>query len=288
MAQLRTYIGLILVGLPLYTFAAPSAEFPDGELPETSGPGPVFSFGHNIQKKDQCVLKNKIAYYNRDFPDTSLWVSSYGALYGFTDSFTLLVNVPVIIKDEEVPGFRSRGLGSSSIQGEYAFYDHKEAGVRNQMTVVGALMIPSGAVDIMTIFAQPNWGYFFGFTTSNFAHVWYTYSAFGTYIPKKKKPLALGQHIFASLGAGRSLFQTPTLYFALLADLSIIYARPDLVMGHHNFTTGGTFIGLGPTFRFSYKDFVCLGGIQYPIGQTRGSLEPTLRYRTTLTLSWVF
>lgn len=262
--------------------------FPDQVIPELGGPGPIFSFGHNIQPKGTLILKKGFYYFSSDAPFHSTWLLSYATLYGFTQRFTGLIDLTIVLNQDIVPPFRSKGIGSLIFQGEYALYNYFDENSRHQFTLVGAIYTPSLSKQVPFAVTTPTTGYFAGFTSYNLTPIWYTYSCLGTIRFKKKGPVSLGSYIFSSMGIGRTVAKTPRTYFALVADSSVIYARPGFINKKRNLNSGFTFVGLGPTFRFSFNDLVVLGGLQYPIGQVVRNPIDLIQYRAGISFSWIF
>jgi hypothetical protein len=65
-------------------------------LPYHAGPGPLFSFGQNLQKKNGFVYRQIYAHEEQDLRSTLLLHNH--VYYGITDRFTFILKQPVILK----------------------------------------------------------------------------------------------------------------------------------------------------------------------------------------------
>ena len=261
---------------------------------QIGGPNPLFSIGHNIQKKGHGMVRNMSFYEYRDEGKSSLTTHN-GVYYAPTETLTVNIRVPVVMLPK-TEGKRSTGVGNIHLQAEWACYNHLDKkGCLSQVTLLGTVRIPgSGSnltvIDIDTVNA-PN--AIMGFTTANWSNTWHNYSDFGVNLIATRHHFKLGNQFFFNLGLGRILFSKQLrkglLYLELLVDMNGTYRRPNLMYNKPDYISGGTITYLGPTFRFSVPSFVFLGGLQYPILQVhRNPAAIRSHYKWGLGAAWVF
>lgn len=237
---------------------------------QIGGPNPLFSIGHNIQKKGHGFIRC-FAYRIKKSEERSSFVTHNGLYYGITDTLTVNIRIPGL-KYPKSPPLKSAGVGNVHLQGEWAFYNHFDKNCLSQATVVGTVRIPNSNVQVVTIDTAPSPNFLLGATTSNWSDTWHTYGDVAVNLMTTYKGSKLGNQFYYDLGVGRIVYSKKLdrgglMYVELLIDINGTYSRPNTVNRQPDLLTGSIVTYLGPTFRFSLPNFVVLGGIQYPIGQ---------------------
>jgi len=256
------------------------------------GPNPLFSIGHNIQKRHHGLVRSFLFIERRNQGHSSV-ITHNGAYYGFTDRFTANIRIP-IVKEQKSPPLQSCGIGNIHLQGEYAFYNHFDGNSLSQATVVGTIRFPTSNARTKEIDTINAWSFLVGITTSNWSDIWHLYSDFGLDITTTHHHYKLGNQFTYNLGMGRiikskGLKEGGFLLLELLADINGLYKRPDVINGKPNLLLGSMVTYLGPTFRFSMPSFVFLGGLQYPIAQVyRNPKAIRTHYKLGLGAAWLF
>ncbi len=252
------------------------------------GPGPIFSLGHNIFPKNQLVVEEELFFVKIKPNNNSLLINFNNIYYGITNRLSILVTIPVILKEIKIPHKHSRGLGNLIAQAEYAFYEKKEVDALFQWTVLGNVVIPTTRIvantDVITTRAP---SFFCGITTNNLSSVWYTYSDIGVFFTTKRHQFKLGNQLWYGLGGGRKLYTHNKLTLTGLIEMSGIYERPDKIGKKTDLKTGGNRLYLGPTLRIYYGSLVLIGGFQYAIADVSRE-DISFKYRSVFSASYVF
>ena len=238
---------------------------------QIGGPNPIFSIGHNIQKKGHGFVRC-FAYRIKESEKNSSFVTHNGLYYGITDTLTVNIRIPGV-KYPKSPPLKSSGVGNVHLQAEWAFYNHFDKHSLSQATLVGTVRIPSSNVQVITIDTSKSPTFLVGATTSNWSDQWHTYGDASVNLTTTHKHFKLGNQFYYDLGLGRIVYSKTLsrgglLYVELLMDTNGLYSRPNTVHRKQDLSTGSFVAYLGPTFRFSLPNFALLGGMQYPIAQT--------------------
>ncbi len=293
--QIKKIVSLLRACIILIFWQMPYAYCQDvGDILEAQmgGPNPLFSIGHNVQKKHHGMLRSTSFYEERD-QSQSLFVSYNGIFYGITDNFTMYARLPCV-RERKTSNLKSTGIGNLQIQGEWAFYNERVDDSFNQVTVLAAIRLPTSTVEFPGLDTFKATNFLFGLTTSNWSEKWHLYSDCGYLVFTTHQHFKLGNAFVYNLGLGRIIGSRPLkddgiLYFELIADMNGLYEQPSILDKKDVFKTGGHVLFVGPTFRFSVPSFVLLGGLQYPISQRiKNPLFTKTNYKMGISLSWLF
>ncbi len=238
---------------------------------QLGGPNPIFSIGHNIQKKGHGFVRC-FAYRIKESEKQSSFVTHNGLYYGITDTLTVNIRIPGI-RYAKSPPLKTSGVGNVHLQAEWAFYNHYESGSLTQATVLATVRIPSSDIQVQTIDTARSPNFLVGATTSHWTDIWHLYTDAAVNLMTTHKHFKLGNQFYYNLGLGRIVYSKPLsrggiLYVELMMDINGLYTRPNTLYHKQDLSTGSIVTYLGPCFRFSLPYLVLVGGMQYPISQT--------------------
>ncbi len=231
-------------------------------LPYTSGPGPLFSFGLNIQPKKSFVYRQIYALDERNLE--SRLIMHNHLYYGLSDHFTFIIKQPVILK-RRTSGKHSRGLGDSRFEIESIPYVYQiDDEFRFRITTVTGVIPPTTTSKAVTQLTLHSNSYFLGVTQSNTTPRIFQYGGIGIFIPTTKNKMYYGCRLYYELGFAHAIINNDTLFFGVDFEMSGEYQQSRQINGIPDFTTGSNMIFFGPTARISTEHFIGQLGMQYP------------------------
>lgn len=231
-------------------------------LPFSSGPGPLFSFGLNVQPKNVLVYRQIYTMTERDLTTTLLQHNHL--YYGLSDHFTLVIKQPVLLK-QRVNGEHARGLANVRIEIETIPYVYEVPNeFRFRLTTVTGIIPPTTTVKQITLQTLKSTNFFIFATQSNTTTKYFQYSGIGAFIPTTHKGLNFGATLYYETGLCRAVINTNSFFLGLTFEISGEYKLPRSQDGVTDFTTGSNMIYYGPTIRVSTAHFIGQIGIQYP------------------------
>jgi hypothetical protein len=244
-------------------------------LPFSSGPGPLFSFGLNVQPKKTLVYRQ--IYTTTEHDLTTQLVQHNHAYYGLSDHFTLVCKQPVLLK-RRVNGVHARGLGNFRIEIETIPYVYEIPDeFRFRITTVTGIIPPTATVKQITQQTLHSTSYFIYATQTNTTQKYFQYAGLGAFIPTTHKGFYFGARFYYDIGLCRAIINTSKFFLGFSFEVSGEYQQPRSQDGVTNFATGSNLIFYGPTIRVSTAHFIGQIGIQYPwvMHLKRPSNDPT-------------
>ena len=262
----------------------------EGNFAHDQLPFTTFSFGQNIFDKNtfliypffsQCVGKN--------FSEVELLPAF---LYAFTDSFSLYVELPLILKDKS-DGVTRRGIGNLFAQCEYALIEHSSLEAESLVTVVGGIEFPTTHLSVAhdCIQTDTNYtatGFFLGTTVSRLSEKLYVYASTGATFYMEKHGVRSGTSIAYEWGIGSNLGVTKFFTFTGILEFSGIYTLKDSVNHCKDCDTGGNILFVGPSLSITGDWLVLTGGIQWPLIQSLNGEQDKTKYKSAFQLAISF
>lgn len=231
-------------------------------LPFSKGPGPLFSFGLNVQPKHNFVYRQ---VYNLDERDiTSRFIIHNHLYYGLSDHFTLVLKQPVILK-RRTNGKHSRGLGNVRIEIETIPYVYQIPDeYRFRITTVTGVIPPTTTSKAKTQLTLASTSYFIGVTQSNTTPRIFQYAGLGIFVTTKKDGFNNGSRLYYELGFAHAIINNKTIFVGVDFEMSGEYQQARTIKNRKDFSTGSNTIFFGPSMRVSTTHFIGQIGMQYP------------------------
>ncbi len=247
------------------------------------GPGPLFSFGQNIIKKQETY--GLLSFGTYVDAQRTIAIQFVELLYGINNNFSIYIQAPIVLQDKS-KSTTSQGLGNIILQAEYAFYKNIKQEFLYQLTGVTSILLPSATTKIPLIIATKSTSFFFGITQRLIIEPWLAYAECGELITTKKNNTKLGNYLFFDAGIGRGINDTENSYLGIVLEANGIYNRSGVTDG---ISIKKNFIFfLGPTVRWQNQVLVLQVGIQYPCIQTGFKQNEKSEYRALLSCALKF
>lgn len=261
-------------------------------LPTSQQPSPLFSFGQNIvDKGDRFAFTTFACVQGKK---QLLIGATPSFLYGVSDTFSLLFNVPIGIHYQQENAV-SRGLGDLSVDAEYAFYQKNSATWAAQATVVGGLWLPTGSSTTVPPVGSGTAGFFIGTTYSYMTIKWYCFSSYGASLPVCQRTSTVTPQFFYEAGIGMNLADTVDSIFLGLVEFNGIYTAGGRLQGGARIVgklfaplVPGTVIFCGPSLFCSNERWVIQAGIQFPLLQSSQSTSVRVSRRSSFYIAYKF
>ncbi len=263
-------------------------------LPISQQPSPLFSFGQNIvDKHDALGYVNPIYFKGKD---RKIFFNELIAIYGLTDEASLFIQLPAPAINKENHLFSS-GFGDLLIQGEYAYFDRRNANSVSQATIVGSIFLPTGIFQEDGPNASPHvpftglgsTAFFLGATASHTTFNWYMFTSLGgVFTTNTKKKSKLGNSCLYQAGIGRNIAHFNDKILLLLFELDGITSKHDRIEGITDFNSGGNVIFCGPCLYFSTRRLIFQAGIQVPVYQKLHGFQSKISYQISISFAWLF
>lgn len=185
-------------------------------LPTAQQPGPLVSFGQNMEDENDLQYYNYISYLSGQ--DKEFLTILPSLLYGIEDNFTLFIQTPVAAR-YVINNHKASGLQDVLAQIEYAIYNKETAESTKQITIVGNTTFPTGNLDYEHIkgFGAHAYGtqtFFAGFTASYVNYDWYPFVSAGFRYVAQDKCSKVGNQVLYQWGLCKNFGYTPNGYIA--------------------------------------------------------------------------
>ncbi len=228
-------------------------------LPYSAGPGPLFSFGQNVQKKNGFVYRQIYFVSEADLHTTFLLHNHI--YYGITDTLTFVVKQPILAKNFRL-GINGRGICNTRLELEFITYEYKIPDeCRLRTTILGAMIFPTNTSKIITLQTTKSMNYFAGITESFATPKIFQYMFFGIFVPTSKD---YGFLFYCQTGFAHTIMRHDDFYLGVDIEVNVEYQKTHKFTNKPVLALGGTAIYIGPTLRASRDHFIFQIGIQYP------------------------
>lgn len=216
----------------------------------TMQPGPLLGFGQNIIDKHDClgiVFPSWFFGKKKSFVEVLPYI-----LYGILDDLSVLLAFPTAARFS-YDGHHSSGSEDIFLQFEYAPYSHHGRTATNQISLVGAIYLPSGneCKNPATGFGSPS--FFLGVVAEHLAIEWYAYTSYGALLTTSHdNHTKSGNQFFYQAGFGKNIAYCPERWtFMWMVEANGMYEQKDRVNGIVDQNSGFNMILVGPSLWFS-------------------------------------
>ncbi|WP_242602463.1 hypothetical protein [Legionella rowbothamii] len=270
-------------------------------LSSSQQPGPFFAFGQNIIDKNQLTVSYTPDYlYSKT---QSILEGTSSLLYGITDSFSVLLTLPIALKYATGKKTLS-GMGDLVLDLEYAFYSKENAHYSDQATIIFSPTFPTSNLDEISKKLDPTsrtsgfsrvnapssfnaMTYFIGSTYSRTLVDWYGFVAPGVLFIDKHDSIEQGTQYYYNLGIGRNIKAVEKKYIFLgLLEINGQYSARTKLGSYVVPNTGGTIIYATPSLWFSTPKMIFQLGISLPITQRWYGNQSKVSYYSGAIITW--
>ncbi len=236
-------------------------------LPPSQQPGPLFSFGQNVNGKN--ILQLQLIPNQLVDSDGNDLLLIPVATWGATENLTLIYSLPVALDfSDNTSQMHSRGLSDLSLAAEYQFFSYSSSEEQTQGTLMGQLTLPSGSINTYPATGLGTESLFIGATGSMMSQEWYVFLSPGIYYFLPHKELRLGVVYLFEAGLGKNIYSVPNQsIFSALLEVELYYSSRDEAGRIVDRFTGGQFFALAPSLYWANKDWGIQAGIQIPVQQ---------------------
>jgi hypothetical protein len=230
-------------------------------LPSSQQPGPLLGFGQNIIDKHTLQL---FMYADWFIGHQQLFAEVIpSVLYAFRDDLSLLIEWPFAARFH-IGSQHSSGPEDLFVQFEYALYNQERLTATNQITLVAALVLPTGSIRKTppTGFGSPS--FFIGMTASHMATDWYYYVSPFVLLTTSHHKRKIGNQFVYQAGIGKNIaYKSDEWLCTWMLELSGTYSQSSRVNGLVVWSAffERNIILIGPSLWFSTKNFIAQLGI---------------------------
>jgi len=240
----------------------PIQQIPIGNfaLPASQQPGPLIAFGQNVFDKHILQLYADIDYLHDT--NNNLTAFTPGALYTFTDNFSLFIRLRSILDSSRRNNASSAFVENLVIQGEYAPLDHNTPNTIDMITIVSNFTIPISEPFPHVRFIAP--GFFLGFTAEHVMPDWYIFISSGITIPITNRGNN-GIQVLYQGGLSKNIRAvTDGWILNWMLELDGIYNQGTTFIESLDHIKGNVFF-ITPSIWFSTKRCILQGGISWVV-----------------------
>jgi len=257
-------------------------------LPSSQQPGPLFSFGQNVIDKNSFQVFGIVDYLQGKCSGRKYNDVIPALLYAFNNHCSLYVAAPFATQSTFFDG-QQNGIENIQVQIEFDLYNNDKEKASDEITFVGAVLIPAGSPfsNPATGFTAPS--FFLGTTASHMAVEWYFFVAAGALLTAPRNKTKFGDVLLYDCGIGRNIHGNPDDYIlTAILEINGFYDGPDIINGVLDCNSGNNTIYVGPSLWFSTKKLILQAGIEFPIVEQLRGIQPQKQYLATLTVGWKF
>lgn len=285
---------LVIGALTITVLAQENDSSPSQNSPTSfetiAAPGPLFSFGQNILKKNHKVISS--AFYNISGLGREFNILYNSFLYGVTNDFSMLITIPVVPEHKisppsSNPTIKSHGISDLDIQGEYAAYRHISANALHAATVLARVTFPTSKL-LVPFTGFTTYSIRLGYTLSHSSLRWYAYNTSSITFAPTYKHRKVGNIITYDFGLGYIPIRRDTSYLAFLIELSGFYLQKTKVNKVIDPNSGRNLILLGPSIRWFYHKFTFQTGFQFPIADVLTGTQINTDYQLAVGIAYTF
>jgi hypothetical protein len=254
-------------------------------LPYSQQPGPLFGFGQNVI--DPHDLQG--IFYASAFigPDNSFTEFIPYLLYGITHNASIFVALPF---DRAREGRMTPSLKFADlmVQVEYAFYNKSSLYSVDQMTVIGAISMPSGSIRGSLPNSTGSVSFFIGATQSHTTIDWYMFLTQGVLLTTKRNNRKSGNQYLYQGGIGRNFGNPRGWIFTPMVEIFGTYLQHNKECCQRDPNTGGNVVFIGPSVWLSSERFYLQLGLGIPLSQNFFGDQNKTTVAPTAEIGWTF
>lgn len=255
-------------------------------LPPSQMPGPLVSFGQTLIYKGQEQVFLTLANFSGKRTHFATAIPYFA--WGIRDDLTFSAAWPVAVS-YQIDNDRSSGLGDATFQLEYGFYNKSTSTYIDLATVVGAMTLPSGSVEInpTTGFGAPS--FFIGETFSRTYIDWYLFTSEGALITTpNNNNTKLGNQYFYQFGLGRLIANVDQWLLAWLIEADGLFSDQDKDEGVNDPDSGGNLVLVTPSLFASNKSVILQLGAGYYVSQHLYGQQNRMNYLAIFSFGYTF
>jgi hypothetical protein len=242
---------------------------------------PVFSLGPETIYKDGVGVETEVEY---EKSGSGREVNLHEEIiYGLREDLSLTMKMPLILDKKEASS-ASSGFGDLVLRGKYRFYKKDYFGAQDKASLIGGIKFPTGDEDEKPSLGTGSFGYLVGLTAGHESLKWYYFGTVRYWINTEGGLREKGDKFLYDVAFGlrpilREYYE-PDL--VLLIELSGEHRNKDRIDGSKDSDSGGDILYLGPTFLWSYRNWMIKGGIQLPVYQDLNGEQEDEDFRSVI------
>lgn len=238
------------------------------------GPETIFKYGTGIETEVE---------YEKGKSDSILGLYEE-ILFGLRQDLSITLRVPYIIQ-KKAPDSIANGLGDLVLRGKFRFFKKDYSGASNKLALVGGVKFPTGNKKDTPPLSTGSFDFIVGLTAGHESRRWYLFSDIRYRYNTKGDSVKKGDRLLYDFAAGvrpaLSEYYKPDL--VMLLELSGELRNKDRVNSLIDNNSGGSILYLGPSFLWSYRNWMLKGGIQVALYQNLSETE-TENIRSSLAI----
>ncbi|HLC07354.1 MAG TPA: hypothetical protein VJJ26_04145 [Candidatus Babeliales bacterium] len=218
-------------------------------VPGTVQPGAFLGFGQNIITQYEALAVVYPSWFlgkNKSFAEILPYI-----VYGLRDDLSILLGFPTAIRYKD-DGHHSSGSADLIIQLEYSPYSHHMPTVTNQISLVAALLLPTGSDCKNPPTGSGSPSFFLGVTALHLATEWYCYTSYGALLTMQHDNNKSGNQFFYQAGVGKNIAYSPDKWILMwMVELYGWYEQKNKINRIIDQNSGFNMVILGPSLWFS-------------------------------------
>lgn len=242
---------------------------------------PVFSLGPETIYKDGIGIETEVEYEKTG--SGRKVVLQKEIIYGLRENLSLTMKIPFIL-DRKEAGSISSGFGDLALRGKFRFYKKDYFGAQDKAAIVGGIKFPTGDEDKRPSLGTGSFDYLVGLTAGHESLKGYYFGTVRYWINTKDGSIEKGDKFLYDITFGLrpvlKEYYEPDL--VLLLELSGEHRNKDRINGSKDNNSGGDIIYLGPTFLWSYRNWMIKGGIQLSFYQDLNGEQEDEDFRSVI------
>lgn len=242
---------------------------------------PVFSLGPETIYKDGVGIETEVEY-EKSGSERSFDLHEE-IIYGLREDLSLTARFPFILEKKELDS-TSSGFGDLALRAKYRFYKKDYFGAQDKAAFIGGVKFPTGDEDKNPSLGTGSFDYLLGLTAGHESLKWYYFGTVRYRINNENGSNEKGDKFLYDIAFGLrpvlKEYYEPDL--VLLLELSGEHRNKDIISGVKNIDSGGDILYLGPTFLWSYRNWMIKGGIQLPIYQNLNGDQEDEDFRSVI------
>jgi hypothetical protein len=226
--------------------------------------GPLFGFGQNIVDKHDFQIFGYLYQIGGKHRNLTEIVPSM--LYGIRDDLSIFIAAPFTPTSKD-GRHHAAGMNDLYAQLEYELIGKSTPTTYTQMTLIGALSIPTGSNKKTppTGFGSPS--FFLGFTLSYTTQWWSIWIQGASILTIPHHRTKFGNEFLYQSGIEWCFATRPGWIFALQVEGFGLYEQKEKVCGINNSNSGGNVFWIGPSLWVSSEKLIVQTGIAIPVAQ---------------------
>ncbi len=247
-------------------------------------PGPLISFGQNIIDKGQLQFLLEPTYLK--MTSQSFLATTPALLYGFSDTASLYISMPVALKYTNSTQ-NSSGASDTSFQLEYELHESSNAKYTTEATLVTTTSMPTGSIHKVPATGVGAPTFFIGTTYDVMFVNWSWFVSPGIYMPATYNGLKQGEQYLYQFGLNSVFASKENKYiFSGMLELNGTYVERNSLSGKTIPNTGGNTVEITPSLWYSTNNFIAQLGVTIPVVQQLNGTQVKSNYFLSANATW--